>query len=146
MEHSERDLILMQNVSEEYRETASNAYLMSLVSLMVSLPLPIINLIATGIFLSLNQRSIYYVRWHCMQVLLSQVFILFFNTPSFYFVVKYFLKDEWPPVPIMCFIGFVILLNLIEYIITILAAIQVRKGINVRWFGFAKLTDYLVRF
>lgn len=145
MEHNERNLMFMQNVSEEDVETASNAYLMSLVSLMISLPLPIINLIATGIFLSLNQRSVYHVRWHCMQVLLSQVFILLFNTPSFYFVVKYFLLDEWPPIPILCFIGFVILLNIVEYIITIYTAIQIRKGLHVRWFGFAGITDYLVK-
>ena len=35
---------------EEEKERASNCYVMSLVAVMVGLPMPIINLAATGIF------------------------------------------------------------------------------------------------
>ena len=43
-------------------EKASNSYLMSLIAIIVGLPLPIINLIATLIFYVGNRKGAYFVR------------------------------------------------------------------------------------
>ena len=143
MEYHEEPLIEQQIFEEDF-EKASNAYLMSLVSLMISFPLPIVNLIATTLYVNFNRRENDFVRWHCYQALFSQVFLVFFNSPSLYFIVKYYLKEEWPPIPIMVFIGFVVLLNIVEYIATAYAASVVRNGRNIRWWGFSELADRVV--
>lgn len=139
-----KEPVVGQEIFEEDAEKASNAYLMSLVSLFISVPLPIVNLIATALFYYFNRRENDFVRWHCVQALFSQIFLVFFNSPSLYFIIKYYLKEEWPPIPVMVFIGFVVLLNVIEYIATAYAASVVRKGNNVRWVGFADLADRVV--
>ena len=53
--------------NESETEIASNSYLMSLIAIIVGLPLPIVNLIATFIFYLSNRKSTYFVRWHCTQ-------------------------------------------------------------------------------
>ena len=51
------------------REAAAHSYLMSLLVVMVGLPLPIVNLLATLIFYLANRHKTYFVRWHCTQAL-----------------------------------------------------------------------------
>ena len=60
-------------------KAASNSYLMSVVTVIVGMPLPIINLITTLVFLFANKRRGYFVRWHCMQALMSQALLFFMN-------------------------------------------------------------------
>jgi uncharacterized membrane protein len=143
MEHHEEP-VTVQEIFEEDFEKASNAYLMSLVSLIISFPLPIVNLIATLLYYNFSRKENDFVRWHCVQSLLSQVFLVFFNSPSLYFIISYYFKEEWPPIPVLAFIGFVVLLNLFEYIATAYAASVVRNGGNIRWWGFSQLADRVV--
>jgi uncharacterized membrane protein len=76
------------NPTEHEREKASNSYLMSLVAVIAGLPLPIINLLATFFFYLANRKSTYFVRWHCIQALLSQMVLLFANSYSFWWTVS----------------------------------------------------------
>ncbi len=69
---------------EHETEKASSSYLMSLLAIVVGLPLPIINLIATIIFYLGNRKGTYYVRWHCTQALLSQLSVLIMNSVAFW--------------------------------------------------------------
>ena len=57
----------------EEQEKASNAYIMSLIAVVVGLPMPIINLIATGLFYFLSRKSSPFVKWHTTQALVSQI-------------------------------------------------------------------------
>ena len=57
---------------EYEKESASNSYLMSLIAGILAVPLPIINLIATLIFY-IATKSSYFIRWHCTQLILSQL-------------------------------------------------------------------------
>ena len=52
---------------------------MSVVTVIVGMPLPIINLITTLVFLFANKSRGYFVRWHCMQALMTQVLLFFMN-------------------------------------------------------------------
>jgi hypothetical protein len=81
---------------EHESEKASNSYLMSLIAVMVGLPLPIINLIATFIFYLGNRKGTYFVRWHCTQALLSQFSLLFINSFGFWWTVSIFFTEESP--------------------------------------------------
>ena len=81
---------------EHEAEAASNSYLMSLIAIIVGLPLPIINLIATLIFYIGNRKGTYFVRWHCTQALLSQLSMLFINSFGFWWTISIIFTDEKP--------------------------------------------------
>ena len=54
---------------EDEKERASNCYVMSLVAVMIGLPMPIINLLATGIFYLMSRKGTFFVRWNAIQAL-----------------------------------------------------------------------------
>ena len=133
-------------IPNEYdAEKASNSYLMSVVALMVGLPLPIINLIATLMFYFANRKGDYFVRWHCTQVLLSQITVLFMNVAGFSWTMSIlFGPNEVTNV----YIGYMLTIFLFyfsEFIATIYSAIKTRKGKHVEWWLFASLTHLIVK-
>jgi uncharacterized membrane protein len=100
--------------SEHEAEKASNSYLMSLVAVVAGLPLPIINLIATFFFYVANQKSTYFVRWHCMQALFSQLALLTINSFSFWWTVSIIFTDEKVTNQYFAYIFTVIIFNILE--------------------------------
>lgn len=134
----------MVRPSDQESEKASNSYLMSLIAVIVGLPLPIINLIATFIFYLGNRKSTYFVRWHCLQALLSQVTVVIANSAAVYWTLhivfgKGVLTDNY--------IGYlitVILLNIIEFIMTIYAAVMTRRGLHVEWWFWGPIANILI--
>ena len=126
-------------------EKASNSYLMSLVVIMVGLPLPIVNLIASAIFYFANKKSARFVRWHCTQALLAQSFTLPINAAGLYWTLGIIFDRTTVSNNYVAYILTVILFNLIEFIATIYAAVQTRKGKHVAWWFFGPLTKTLVK-
>lgn len=148
MEYFERNMMSMTAFAykpgEHEAEKASNSYLMSLVAVIVGLPLPIINLIATFIFFMSNRKGTYFVRWHCTQALLSQASLLAINTVGFWWTVSIVFREDVATNQYISYIITVIIVNLIELIATIYTAIQTRKGIHVKWWFYGDLTDALI--
>ena len=126
-------------------EKASNGYLMSVVAVMVGLPLPIINLAATGFFYLGNRRSTYYVRWHCTQALLSQVFIVAMNSVALSWTLSIVFGDKILTNQYIAYIITIVIFNVVEFIMNIAAAIQTRKGKLVYLWLFSPLSDLLYR-
>ncbi|MFN7312452.1 MAG: hypothetical protein ACK5UI_03120 [Bacteroidota bacterium] len=126
-------------------ESASNSYLMSLVAIIVGLPLPIVNLLATLIFYLGNRNSTYFVRWHCTQALLSQVSILLINSYGFWWSISILLTNEQVSTSYMIYVGVALLFNLLEFATTIYTAIQTRKGIHVEWWIYGFITNLLCK-
>jgi len=133
-------------VSNDFeRERASNIYLMSLVVVLVGLPLPILNLLATIIVYFSNKNSTFFVRWHSTQALLSQIFIVVVNSVGFSWTLSIVFGNE---VVTNLYIGYIItlfLFNLLEFIVTIKAAILVRNGKNISFWFFGPLTDLVCK-
>jgi len=133
------------NLDESETEKASNAYLMSLVVVMVGAPFPIINALATSIFYIANRKSTYFVRWHCTQSLLSQISIVCINTAA----TAWTLSIVFGPVSLSnSYIGYIlsaIIFNIIEFIASIYAAIRVRKGVHVEWWFYGDLTNKICK-
>lgn len=125
---------------EHESEAASNSYLMSLVAIIVGLPLPIVNLLATLIFFLGNRKSTYFVRWHCTQALLSQLSMLFINSFGFWWTISIIFKEGTVSNNYIAYIIALFVFNLIEFISTIYTAIQTRKGIHVEWWFYGTLT------
>lgn len=130
-------------ITEHEAEKASNAYLMSLVVVMAGIPLPIINVIATLLFLLSNRRSTYFVRWHCLQAMFSQLTLFGFNSAFFWWTIGILWFDKPVSNDYFYYLIVVLVLNLVEFIATIYTAIETRKGIDVRWWLYADVIDSL---
>jgi hypothetical protein len=131
--------------SEHESESGSNSYLMSVIAIIVGLPLPIINLVATAIFYLGNRKSTYFVRWHCTQALLSQLSMFFINSYGFWWTISIIFGDESITNSYIAYVISVIIFNLIEFITTIYTAIQIRKGIHIHWLFFGELTQLICK-
>jgi uncharacterized membrane protein len=130
---------------DEDSEKASNSYLMSLLVIIVGLPIPLINLIATLIFYLMNRKASVFVRWHCTQALLSQLVLFFINSYSFWWTVSILFGHEIFSNYYFAYVAMAIVINIIELITTIHAAIQTRKGKHVEFFFFGPLTNLIIK-
>ncbi len=130
---------------EHEAEKASNSYLMSLVALMAGLPLPIFNLIATGIFYLGNRKGTYFVRWHCTQALLSQLSMLPINSAGFWWTIGIIFRDGTVDSTYISYMITLVLFNLVEFIATVNTAIKTRNGIHVSWWTYGPITNALCK-
>jgi uncharacterized Tic20 family protein len=126
-------------------ERASNGYLMSVVAVIVGLPLPIINLLATSIFYLNNRKGTYFVRWHCTQALLSQALIVAMNSVGFYWTMSIIFRDKIVDNSYVAYILTILTFNLFEFIVTVYAATQTRKGKHVELWLFGPLTNLICK-
>lgn len=126
-------------------EKASNSYLMSLMAIIVGLPLPIINLIATFIFYLGNRKGTYFVRWHCSQALLSQLTVLFINSYGLWWTISIAFSTELITNQYIAYIIVAFIFNVCEFIATIYTAINTRKGIHVEWWFYSGITNLICK-
>ncbi len=147
MEHNENvvqtiDIHAYQPLDYE-KERASNSYLMSFVALMAGAPLPIINMLATLFFFLANRKSTPYVRWHCTQALLSQLTVFVMNAVAFTWTMRIIFGSLYVTDNYIGYMLTVLCFNIFEFIITVVAAIKVRKGKHIEWWFWGALTNQL---
>lgn len=126
---------------EHEAEKASNSYLMSLVAVVAGLPFPIVNMLASLFFYLANRKGTYFVRWHCLQAFYSQLALLPVNSVSFWWTVSILFGDEHVSNRYFAYLFTVVIFNLIEFVSTMYAAIETRKGRHVHFFFFGDLTN-----
>lgn len=124
-------------------EQASNSYLMSVVSVIAGLPLPIINVLASVGYYLAQRKSTYFVRWHCIQAILAQAIMIPFNSIAFGWTVSLILQDKDPSYFFFIYIFTIVFLNVFEFFAVVITGAKVRNGKNVRWFIIAELADSL---
>jgi len=125
--------------SMEECEKASYAYIISTVVVLVALPLPIVALLATFFYYYANRNSTAFVKWHAIQSLLSQVVLFIFNSIAFWWLVSKLFFDKTLPEIFFYYLGFVVILNILEFSFSVFTAIQVRKAQHVQWHFFEGL-------
>lgn len=130
--------------SDYESEKASNSYLMSLIAIIVGLPLPVINLIATFIFYLGNRKSGYFVKWHCTQALLSQLTIVAMNSAGFYWTLHIIFGKGTVTDNYIGYIITILLLNVTEFIMTIYAAVKTRHGHHIELWFWGPITNLIV--
>jgi hypothetical protein len=130
---------------DDEAEKASNSYLMSVIAIMVGLPLPIVNLVATLFFYIANRKSTWFVRWHCTQALLSQVTLLPLNSFGFWWAISIITGPESISSNFIAYILTLVLFNTTELILTIYTAIQTRKGKHISWWFYGALTNLICK-
>jgi len=126
-------------------EKASQSYLMSVIAIMVGLPLPIINLIATLLFYLNNKKSSYYIRWHCTQALLSQLTVLIINSGTFYWTLSIIFGDNEISNSYIAYLITVVIFNISEFIMTVYTAIQSKKSKHIEWFFWGDITNLICK-
>lgn len=126
-------------------EKASFSYLMSLITIVAGLPLPVINLISTSAFYFSNRKSSYFIRWHCVQTLLLQVFIVIINAYPFARMYSIVFNDGKISNSLIAYIITALLVNLTGFIITIYAAIYTGRGKHVYWWFWGDMADLICR-
>lgn len=133
------------HIPTEYeKENASNCYLMSVMAFMAGLPLPIVNLVASFLFYIGNRRSTLYVKWHCTQALLSQLTIFVVNTIAFGWTMSVLFGKQIATDNYFGYLAAVVIINIVEVIVNMIAAVRVRKGAHVRWWFWGSLTDMVL--
>lgn len=130
---------------EHEAEKASNSYLMSLVAVVAGLPFPIVNMLASLFFYLANRKGTYYVRWHCMQAFFSQLALLPVNSVSFWWTCSILFGSESASNHYFAYLFTVIIFNLLEFVSTIYAAIETRKGKHVEFWFFGNLTNLICK-
>jgi hypothetical protein len=131
--------------SEHEAEKASNSYVMSLIAILAGMPFPIVNLFATFAFYLGNRKGTYFVRWHCMQALLSQLSVFLMNTFGFWWTISIVFGSESISNQYIAYIITIFFFNVAEFIGTILTAISSRKGIHVEWWFYGELTNLICK-
>ena len=131
--------------NEYERERASNIYLMSLAIVIVGLPFPIINFLATFFMYLSNRTGSYFIRWHSLQALLSQAVVALLNAWGIVWTVSIIFRSESLSNAYIAFLITIALFNLAELVGTIYAAIQTRKGNHVDFWFFGPLTDLICK-
>ncbi len=129
--------------NEFERERSSGIYLMSLAILIVGLPLPVINFIATFFMWLANRNKSWFIRWHSLQALLSQGAVAIVNGCWMYWTLNIAFSDATLSNPYIAFTITTMLFSLLELIGTIYAAVQTRHGYHVQFWFFGPLTDLI---
>jgi uncharacterized membrane protein len=130
---------------EHELEKASNSYVMSLVAIIGGFPFPIINLLATFIFYLGNRKGTYYVRWHCMQALLSQLTVFIMNSVGFWWTLSIIFGVNQISNPYIAYLITIFLFNLAEFAGTIFTAVHSRKGNHIVWWFYGDLTNLICK-
>jgi uncharacterized Tic20 family protein len=132
--------------AEHEAEKASNSYLMSLVVVIMGIPLPVINLLATFFFYIANRKEGYFVRWHCTQALLSQFSLFVVNSIGFWWTLSILFSSAIQVSnAYFAYTVSLFLVNFVEFIATIIAAIKTRRGEHVSWWFFGPLTQIVCK-
>lgn len=126
-------------------EKASNGYLMSIVIIIVGLPLPIINLIATAMYYIGNRNGTYFVRWHSLHALFSQFFVALINSVGLSWTLSIIFGDAQLSNVYIAYVFTALIFNFSEFVMTLVAATQTRKGVHVYWWLFGPLTDLVCK-
>ena len=143
---NERDVRIEDVVPrEDEKERASGCYIMSLVAIMIGLPMPIINLLATGIFYFMSRKGTFFVRWNSIQALISQVPLFIMNNILFWWTIRIlFCFTDLSSTYIAYFIT-VNLYNIYDFIETVRSAVNTRKGLIHRWHLYSTITDKICK-
>lgn len=137
------------------REDAMGSYLMMFGALAAGLPLPILNLLAAFIYYKINAKKSRFIRFHCLQSLLSQLPTSLLNAGFVIWTFRMIFID-WDIENQETFEGFasvsdlywgylwtIIVVNLLYVIFSIIGAVRARKGYFYYFVFFGRLAYHM---
>lgn len=126
--------------AEHETRKAAYSYIMSLIALAGGMPLPILNFLATLIFYLGKRKSTYFVRWHAIQALYSQLSLLLLNSGGVYWTLNIVFGNYTVTNAFVAYLIIVIVANVTEFVATIISSVNINKGQHVEWWLYGALT------
>lgn len=117
-----------EDIPVREKEDAMGAYLMMFAAIGAGLPLPIINLIAVIIYYYLNRDKSNFVKFHTLQSLWSQIPVTLLNAVGVIWLARSWFLHTSISDELKGFIVMLILLNLVYFTFSMIAAVKARKG------------------
>lgn len=121
------------------REDAMGAYLMMFAALAAGLPLPMLNLVASVIYYYLHRKKSRFVRFHVLQSLWSQLPVTLLNGGLVVWAVSNFIRDENFSKAFMGLLVLAVLINIVYFVLSLIAAVKARQGRFFYFVFFGKL-------
>lgn len=128
-----------EELKEQEKEAAMASYFMMLVTLVVGLPLPLINLIAAFIYYYSIRSKGTFVKFHAYQSLISQIPISLLNLGTIIWIVSMIFFSATFSSTFIGYLVVVFIANVLYLIVSIIAAIQCRQGKIYYFLFFGKL-------
>lgn len=143
------------DISPKERDDAMGSYLMMFGALAAGLPLPILNLIAAFIYYKINGKKSRFIRFHCLQSLLSQLPTSLLNAGLLFWTFRILFNHEnleqgdvfegfanqtdlyWG------YLWTVVVANMLYIIFSIVGALRARKGRFYYFIFFGRLSYHL---
>jgi uncharacterized membrane protein len=118
------------DISQREKDDAMASYLMMFASWAVGLPLPLVNLIASGVYYTVNRKTSKYVAFHALQSLLSQVPVSVLNAGAVGWLVGRLVAGSaagtwWP---FLGYVFFTAAVNVAYLVYSIVALVHANKG------------------
>jgi uncharacterized membrane protein len=132
-------------VYEEEAEQASFAYLMTTLIVIIGLPMPSINVIGSIIFYLTNRKKSYFVRFHCLQSMLSQLCVVPINAIGVSWTIAILTGNAQVNNYYVAYIITIVGFNILEFVSAVYAAVQVRKKSDVRFWLFGPMTELIYK-
>jgi uncharacterized membrane protein len=128
-------------ISDTQREEAANSYVLTLMTVMLGMPFPVFNLFACLGYYAYARKKSVFVRFHAIQAVVTQAFIIILNTIAIGWLLRivFYSDYNWTR-NFFIYLIFVGIMNLIDYILNIIAATYARKGKLFFFIFFGRLS------
>lgn len=128
-----------EEVTIREKEDAMGAYLMMFAAIAVSLPLPILNLIAAIVYYFVNRKKGRFVHFHLLQSLYSQIPTTLLNIGLVYWTI-HILFFNWELSQMYWgYLAMDLVANVLYIAFSIVAAVKARKGQFFYFLFFGKI-------
>lgn len=125
-------------INENEKERAMAAYLTMFATTTMGLPLPFVNFFAALAYHQYIKKTSPFVSFHSYQSLISQFITSVFNGVLVVWTVINFIQVQFSEV-YFAYLAFTVLVNLVYFILSIIAAVKAYHGKMFYFFFFGKV-------
>ena len=131
--------------SENEKENASNAYIITMMTVTLGLPFPVLNLFACIGFYFLIRKKTPFTRFHSLQAITSQVPVILMNSAAVIWIISILFHKAAINNNFISYIITVVIFNVIDITYNIIAAMKARKGLLYSYALFGPLSWMLIK-
>jgi len=131
--------------TESEKENASNAYIITLMTVTLGLPFPILNLFACIGFYFLMRKKTPFTKFHALQAITSQVPIILMNSAAVIWTIGILFRKTAISNELISFVITVVIFNVTDIAYNIVAAMKARDGLLYSYALFGPLSWMLIQ-
>lgn len=126
-------------VSSKERNDGMGAYLTMFATWAIGLPLPVINLIVALVYYAVNKHEGKFVRFHALHSLLAQIPVSLLNAGGIFWIIGCIVMKSTPNIYFLIYFLITVLVNIIYFIFSLIAASKARDGEYYYFVFFGKM-------